>query len=206
MLEPVTNGWNPDQSYVGSVTAIAPPSSGQSAQPSGYPGTVTALAPPTGQAPAESTRPSSPLLAGVEVPGGNPVGTVSAAVQRGERLRPRLRGDRRRRGPVARVPRTARLVHRAASERVEGREDRLRSGVGETRRRGEAASAGALGGTRPVRSLGSGPVGVWRLGARGARNALCRTTRSPCVGVRGCALRPLIRCSQEIRPAERSPG
>lgn len=75
VLEPVTNGWNPDQSYAGSVTAIAPPSD-QNTQPSGYPGTVTALAPPTGQAPAESTRPSSPLLAGVEVPGGNPVGTV----------------------------------------------------------------------------------------------------------------------------------
>lgn len=77
VLEPVTNGWNPDQSYAGSVTAIAPPSSGQSAKPSGYPGTVTALAPPTGQAPADSVRPSSPVLAGVEVPGGNPVGTVT---------------------------------------------------------------------------------------------------------------------------------
>ena len=76
VLEPVTNGWNPDQSYVGSVTAVAQPSD-QNSQPSGYPGSVTALANPTDPAPTASTRPSSPVLAGVEVPGGNPVGTVA---------------------------------------------------------------------------------------------------------------------------------
>ena len=193
VLEPVTDGWNPAR-----ATLAASPPSRRPAVPERHerlPGTVTALAPPTGQAPADSVRPST-RCSPARGPRRRCGRRRSPAVQRGNGF------DLGSAAIGAGAPCSVCLATlgssigpRRASRRLGGPSPQRRRGDGGEEKRPQPTHSGGTrrsGASAPGRSA----FGVSELGRAQKRSV--RTARSPCVGVRGCALLSLIRCTQEI--------
>ena len=147
VLEPVTNGWNPDQSYVGSVTAIAPPSSGRER--------------PAERLPGHRHGARSPDRSGT--------GRLRAPVERGARRR---RGPRRQSGghgppsSPARVTASTSATPRSAPARP------CCSCVSHCSARpsGHARASRRLGGPSPQRRRGDAPARRSGLSRRTGRN------------------------------------